>query len=124
MSDIEKSHGGERGKKEMNVEGEIDREWSDVRHPRGPRFPEEREGIGGEKERKSLTGCKPMEVDIQTVSVEENIEGGEASEKMELQDGTRKKSVSLVAWGEGAMGTTTVHVRKVGKGRGIVVMGG
>jgi len=27
---------------------------------------------------------------------------------MGLQGGTRKKSVSLVAWGEGVMGTTTV----------------
>ncbi len=45
-SDIEKSHGGWGGENEMNVEDEVDREGSDVPHPRGPRFPrEEREGI-------------------------------------------------------------------------------
>ena len=66
-SDIEKSRGG--GENEMNVEGEGDREGSDLPHPRGPRFArEEREGIGGENERKSLTGCEGMEVDMQTVS--------------------------------------------------------
>ena len=66
---MEKSHGGEWGKNEMNVEGEGDREESDVSHPRGVRFVrEEREGIGGENERKSLTGCEGMEVDIQTVT--------------------------------------------------------
>ncbi len=43
---------------------------------------------------------------------------------MGFQGGTRKKSASLVAWGEWAMGTTTVHVRKVGMGGGIVVVGG
>jgi hypothetical protein len=49
---IEKSHGGEGGKNEMNVEGEGDREGSDVSHPRGARFVrEERDGIGGENER-------------------------------------------------------------------------
>ena len=69
----------------MNVEGEGDREGSDVSHPRGPRFArEEREGIGGEYERKSLTGCEGMEVDIQTVSAQENIEGSEVGEKMGL----------------------------------------
>jgi len=62
---IEKSHGGEGGKNEMNVEGEGDREGSDVSHPRGARFArEEREGIGGENERKSLTGCEGMEVGV------------------------------------------------------------
>ena len=91
----------------MNVEGEGDREGSDVSHPRGPRFArEEREGIGGEKERKSLTGREGMEVVIQTVSAQERIERG----KVGFQDGTREESVSLVAWGEWAMGTTTVHV--------------
>ena len=66
---IEKSHGGEGGKNEMNVEGEGDREGSDVSHPRGARFArEEREGIGGENERESLTVCKVMEVNMQTVS--------------------------------------------------------
>jgi hypothetical protein len=36
----------------MNVEGEGDREGSDVSHPRGARFVrEERDGIGGENER-------------------------------------------------------------------------
>ena len=55
------SHGGEGGKNEMNVEGEGDREGSDVSHPRGARFArEEREGIGGENERKSLTGYEGM----------------------------------------------------------------
>jgi hypothetical protein len=34
----------------MNVEGEGDREGSDVSHPRGPRFAR------GENERKSLDG--------------------------------------------------------------------
>ena len=59
-------------------------------HPRGPRFAtEKRERIGGENERKSLTGCEGMEVDMKTVSVQERIEGGEVSEKMGLQDGTR-----------------------------------
>jgi hypothetical protein len=47
---------------------------------------------------------------MQTVSAQERIEGGEVSEKMGLQDGTREKSMSLVAWGEWAMGTATVHV--------------
>ncbi len=41
-----------------------------------------------------------------------------------LKGGTRKKSVSLVTWGEWAMGTTTIHVWKVGMGGGIVVVGG
>ena len=60
---------------------------------RGARFArEEREGIGGENERKSLTGCEGMEVVMQTVSGQERIEGGEVSEKMGLQDGTREKS--------------------------------
>jgi hypothetical protein len=37
----------------------------DVSHPRGVRFArEEREGIGGENERKSLTGCEGMEVGV------------------------------------------------------------
>ena len=63
MIHIEKSHGGEGGENEMNVEGEGDREGSDVSHPRGVRFArEEREGIGGEDERKSLTGSEGMEV--------------------------------------------------------------
>ena len=44
------------------------------------------------------------------MSGEENIEGGEVREEMGLQDGTREKSVNLVAWGEWAMGTATVHV--------------
>jgi len=49
----------------MNVEGEGDREGSDKTHPGGPRFArEEREGIGGEDERKSLTGCEGMEVGV------------------------------------------------------------
>ncbi len=61
---------------------------------------------------------------MQTVSAQENIKGGEVSEKMGLQYRTRKKSVSLVSWGEWTMGTTTVHVRKVGMGGGIVVVGG
>jgi hypothetical protein len=34
-------------------------------HPRGVRFSrEEREGIGGKNERKSLTGCEGMEVGV------------------------------------------------------------
>ena len=58
-----KSHGVEGGKSEMNVEGQIDGERGDVTHPRGPRFArEEREGIRGENERKSLTGGEGMEV--------------------------------------------------------------
>jgi len=62
---IEKSHGDEGRKNEMNVEGEGDREGSDVSHPRGAMFViEEREGIGGENERKSLTGCEGMEVGV------------------------------------------------------------
>ena len=57
------------GKNEMNVEGESYREGSDVSHPRGPSFTrKEREGIGGENERESLTVCKVMEVNMQTVS--------------------------------------------------------
>jgi hypothetical protein len=53
----------------MDVEGEGDRKRSDVSHPRGPRLArEKRERIGGEKERKSLTGCEGMEVGLQTVS--------------------------------------------------------
>jgi hypothetical protein len=31
---------------------------------------------------------------------------------MGLEDGTREKSVSLVPWGEWAMGTTTIEVRR------------
>ena len=38
---MEKSHGGEGGKNEMDVEGEGDREGSDVSHPRGLRFARE-----------------------------------------------------------------------------------
>ncbi len=38
MIHIEKSHGGEGGKNEMNVEGEGDREGSDVSYPRGGGF--------------------------------------------------------------------------------------
>ncbi len=65
MSKGEKSHGDEGGENEMNVEGEGDREGSDVSYPRGARFTrEEREGIGGEDERKSLTGCEGMEVGV------------------------------------------------------------
>jgi hypothetical protein len=58
-----KSHGVEGGKSEMNVEGQIDGERGDVTHPRGPRFArEEREGVRGENEGKSLTGGEGMEV--------------------------------------------------------------
>ena len=40
----------------MDVEGKGDREGSDMTHPRGSRFVrEERERIGVENERKSLT---------------------------------------------------------------------
>jgi hypothetical protein len=64
---IEKSHGVEGGGNEMNVEGEGDREVSDVSHTRGVRFSrEEREGIGGENERKSQTGCEGMDLDAKT----------------------------------------------------------
>jgi hypothetical protein len=88
---ISRNHTGVGGGQthKMNVEDEGDREGSDVPHPRGPRFVrEEREGIGGENERKSLKGCEGMQVDIQTVRVQENIEGGEVSEKMGLPGGT------------------------------------
>ena len=44
------------------------------------------------------------------MSTKERIEGGEVSEKMGLQDGTREKSMSLVTWGKWAMRTTTIHV--------------
>ena len=88
-------HGGKGGKDEMDVEGEGDREGSDVSHPRGSRFArEERERIGGEDERKSLTGCEGTEVSMKTVGAQESIEGDEMREKMGLQDGTRQKSVS------------------------------
>jgi hypothetical protein len=69
-----------------------------------------RERVGGENETKSLTGCEGVEVGMKTVSAEERIEGGEVREKMGLQDGTRKKSVCLVAWGKWAMGAATVLV--------------
>ena len=47
---VENSRGGEGGGNEVNVEGEGDREGSDVSNPRGPRFArEERKGIGGDK---------------------------------------------------------------------------
>ncbi len=64
--DTSRNHTGVRGGgNEMNVEGEGDREGSDVSHPRDARFArEEREGIGGENERKSLTGCQGMEVGV------------------------------------------------------------
>ncbi len=90
---------------------DLPREGSDVSHPRGTRFArEEREGIGGENERKSLTGCEGMEVGVEAVITQERIEGGEVSEKMGLQDGSREKSMSLVTWGVWAMRTTTIHV--------------
>ena len=37
-----------------------------------------------------------MEVVMKTVRAQERIEGGEVSEKMGLQDGTRQKSVCLI----------------------------
>jgi hypothetical protein len=51
MIHIEKAHGGEGGKDEMNVEDEGDREGSDVSYPRDTRFA-----------RESLTGGEGMEV--------------------------------------------------------------
>ena len=49
----------------MDVEGEGDSKGSDVSHPRGPRFArEKRERIGGEKERKSLTGCEAWSFEV------------------------------------------------------------
>ena len=60
---------------------------------------------------------------LKTVSTQERIEGGEVSEKKGLQDGTRKKSVCLVPWGKWSTRATTVHVRKVGVGGGVVVGG-
>jgi hypothetical protein len=92
-----------------------DREGSDVSHPRGPRFVrEERERIGGENETESMTGCEGKEVGMKTVSAQERIEGAKVSEKMRMQDGTRKKSVCLVSWKKWTMRRTTVHVWKVG----------
>ncbi len=103
----------------MDVEVEVDREGSDVSHPRGPKFArEERERIGGENERKSVTWCEGMKVDMKTVNGQERIEGDDASETMGLQDGTRQKSVCLIVWGKWAMGATTVHICKVGMGGG------
>jgi hypothetical protein len=85
-SDIEKSHGGGGGANEMNVEVEGDREGSDVTHPRGPRFArEEREGIGGGNEKKSLTGCKGMEVDIQTVIAQERHTDRDHNMEVDMQ---------------------------------------
>ena len=63
-------------------------------------YREERERIGGENERETLTGCEGMEVGMTTVSTQERIEGGKVSEEMGLQDGTREKSVCLVARGK------------------------
>ena len=49
----------------MDVESQRDREGGDVVHPRGPRFPREKgEMVRGEEERKSLTGCKGVEVGV------------------------------------------------------------
>ncbi len=88
----------------MDVEGKGDREGSDVTHPRGSRFArEERERIGGENERKSLTGCEGVEVGLKTVNAQERIERGEVSEEMRLQDGTRTRR----KW---TMRSTTVHL--------------
>jgi len=50
---------------------------------------EKRERIGGENEKKSLTGGEGMEVIMKTVSAQERIEGGEVTEKMGLEDGKR-----------------------------------
>jgi hypothetical protein len=123
--DTWRNHAGVRGENKMNGEGEGDREGSDVSNPRGPRFAREvKKRIGGENERKSLTGCEGMEVDMRTVRAQERIEEGEVSEKMGVQDGTRKKSLSLVTWGKWAMGSTTVHIWKVGMGGRVVVVGG
>ena len=61
---------------------------------------------------------------LKTVSVQERIEGGEVSEKMGLQDGTREESMCLVTRRKWTMRSTTVHVWKVGVGGGVVVVGG
>ena len=80
-----KSPVGERGKNEMDVECKGDGEGSDVTYPRNPRFVrEERARVGGENERKSLTGCEGVEVALKTVSAHERVEGGEVSEEVGL----------------------------------------
>jgi len=80
-----KSPVGEGGKDEMDVERQGDGEGSDVTHPRSSRFArEERERVGGENERKSLTGCEGVEVALKTVSAQERVEGGEVSEEVGL----------------------------------------
>ncbi len=61
---------------------------------------------------------------LKTVIVQERIEGGEVSEKMVLQDGTREESMCLVTRRKKVMRATTVHVWKVGVGGGVVVVGG
>jgi len=84
---MQESRGGEGGKDKVNVEGKDDREGGDVSNPRGPRFArEKRERIGGENERKSLTGGEGVEVVMKTVRAQERIKEGhsEVSEKLGL----------------------------------------
>ncbi len=47
---------------------------------------------------------------LKTVSAQERIEGGEVSEEMRLQDGTREESMSLVTRRKWTMRSTTVHL--------------
>ncbi len=49
-----------------------------------------------------------MEVGVKTGLREQRVEGSEVFSKAGLEDGAREKSVSLVTWREGAMGTPPV----------------
>jgi hypothetical protein len=119
------SRWGGGGKDKVDVEGKGDREGGDVSYPRGPRFGrEKRERVRGEKVRKSLTGGEGVEVGVETVCVQERVEGGEVRSEVGLVDGTRKKSVCLVVRGKWAVRAATVEVWKVGSGGGVVVVGG
>ncbi len=101
-SDIEKSRGDGGGDNEMNVEGEGDREGSDVSHPRGPRFDrEEREGIGGENKRDG--GTERSSVGPFRESMEGHV-GGKGEDREFVGTTQTEESTFLCVWMEWGRG--------------------
>jgi hypothetical protein len=82
---------------------------------------EEGERVRGEDKRDSFGRGKGVNVGLKSVSLEERVKEGEVFSKVRLKNRAREKSVSLIPWGKGAMGTATFGVRKVGSG-GVVGM--
>ena len=107
---------------EEDVKDEDDGEGVDLEHPSSSVLVrEEGERVRGVEKRDTLEGGEVDNVGLKTVSLEERVKEGEVFSKVRLKNRAREKSVSLIPWGKGAMGTATFGVRKVGSG-GVVGM--